>query len=114
VDVPHVPPGVLVGAGSFLGALVSVRAYVVRPIKGAVGDFRALLELPELVRDLTSTFTRYMGETERRLDQTDSRLHRLEIVAYYILAKLTGEPVGPPPPFQPWPDPVPPDMGGNP
>jgi hypothetical protein len=87
-----------VGLGTFLGALVSVRRYVLHPFHELIEDFRALLDLPELVRDISSTFTRYISDNEERHREVDLRLNAIEKAVNYVLAIVEGRPhAGPPP-----------------
>lgn len=81
--------------GGFLGALAAIRRGVIRPLRGAVDQMHDVTSLPELVRDLTSTLSRYIAENEQRGRQTEARLGRVEsLISLWAFRTL-----GPPQPF---------------
>lgn len=76
--------------GAFIGTVVAIRRYLIGPILEGFAEFRALLELPELVRDLTGTTTKYVAENEARHAKTESRLARLERAVGALIKRVFG------------------------
>lgn len=76
---------VAAGLGAAVGTGVTLRVYLIRPLRRAVADFRSLLELPDMVADLTRTTVRYWSESERRIATLEGA------VASLLLRKREGD-----------------------